>query len=637
MLGLGAVLVARLRNRQWAVFVASRLRSNLLKARSPLPRWLAFLFLLAACAAIICALSRPYGDAGIRTEKTIGRNVMIALDLSRSMRVADVKPDRLSQAKMVIYELLEAMPNERFGVIGFAGDAYPYAPLTVDHSAVRETVEQIDDSWVPLGGTNIAAAVKLATDTLKKTGQKNNALVILSDGEQNAGSLDDIIHEARQSGVYILAIGVGTEDGDYVPNSDFKGSRQLDRNGKPVVSRMQTDVMRKLANETKGRFAVAGTGADIPGMVKTFIKDLDAFEMDVSEKAVVIEFYQWLLLPAILFLMVSMMAGTRWRGVTAATAVFALIMTPFPARADEISAAKQALHDQEFSAAQSAYHNLAEHSRRDDTKARYRFGEATAAYHGGDFNGARSAFSMALLSRDSKLREASHLGMGNTLFQLGWHNVASSAYPRDSAEVADFGLFDRQVRELLRNMEKPSTNEDEESNTAKTLKSIITNWTDAVSQYDSALSINPGNQIAIADKRLTLAYLKRLNELLAEERKHLEQAIPQPLPQPGDGPPKDDDQGDAKDKSQPKKNPDDKANKQGSDKANNPNDAQDAKPDEKDGEHKKDEKKQDKPPGTNTNKTPEEQARDILRENADLEKGPLTPGRRIFRSPEKDW
>ena len=78
-------------------------------------------------------------------EKTMGRNVLIALDLSRSMRVKDVSPDRLAQAKGVIYELLEAMPNERIGLIGFAGSSYLYAPLTIDHGAVRETVEQVDE------------------------------------------------------------------------------------------------------------------------------------------------------------------------------------------------------------------------------------------------------------------------------------------------------------------------------------------------------------------------------------------------------------------------------------------------------------------------------------------------------------
>jgi len=635
LLGVGAVLVAHLRRKQWLVFVAPRLRSTLLKTSSPLPRWLALLFLLAACAAIIGALAHPCGDAGTRTEKSLGRNVMIALDLSRSMRVSDVKPDRLAQAKMVIYELLDAMPNERIGLIGFAGDAYPYAPLTVDHVAVRETVEQIDESWVPMGGSNLASAVQLATDTLKKTGQKNNSLVILSDGEENAGNLREMIYEARQSGVYILTIGVGTEDGDYVPNSDVKGTRTVDKTGKPVISRLQAEVLRRLASETQGRYALAGSGADIPAMVQSFIKDLDAFEIEGRERAVVIEFYQWLVFPAILFLMVSMVAATHWRGVRAAVAVSALTFTPFTARADEVSAAKQALQQQHFPDAQSAYRDLADHSRLEEHKARYRLGEATAAYHSGDLLGARSAYSRALMSADSLVREAGHLGMGTTLFQLGWRDLTASTYPQDTAEVADFKKFDQEVKEMLENADKSAGDDDRESHAVKTVKSMITSWTDAITQYDSALAINPGNRAAINNKKLTVAYLNRLENLLAEEKEQTQQSIPPPTPG------KSDSQGDDDSKKQPKNSSGDKENKPPGDKSNNPEKNKDGKkdtnPDDKPQSPKKDSDKPEDSPQRKPNKTPEEQARDILNDNADLEKGPLTPGRREYLKPEKDW
>ena len=167
-----ALLTSRSRRLQWAAFVAPRLREALVKRGKSLPRWLAFLFLLSACAALTVALARPRAEAGTKLEKTVGRNVMFALDISKSMRVADVKPDRLSQAKIVIYELLDAMPNERIGMIGFAGTPYVYAPLTVDHSAVREIVDQIDEKWAPLGGSDLATAIQLAIETLRRPGRK---------------------------------------------------------------------------------------------------------------------------------------------------------------------------------------------------------------------------------------------------------------------------------------------------------------------------------------------------------------------------------------------------------------------------------------------------------------------------------
>src|SRR5690606_29478100 len=129
-----------------------------------------------------------------------------------------------------------------------------------------------------------------------------------------------MISEAERSGVYIVSIGVGTEDGGFVPNKAYPGDRMVDRAGKPVISRLQPDVLRKLAEDTKGRFTMAGSGVDIPAIANSVVKDLDAFEMEGRERRVSIEFYQWLMLPAVLFLIASIVAGTRWKSVTTTAA-----------------------------------------------------------------------------------------------------------------------------------------------------------------------------------------------------------------------------------------------------------------------------------------------------------------------------
>lgn len=637
LLGTGAVLTARLRRKQWSAFTAPRLRASLLKRGSPLPRWFALLFLLAACAALIVAMARPQGDAGTRTEKTMGRNVIVALDLSRSMRVADVKPDRLSQAKMVIYELLEAMPNERIGLIGFAGNSFLYAPLTVDHGAVRETVEQIDETWAPLGGSDLAGAIRLAVDTFKKTGQKNNALVIVSDGEETEkGKLDDMVEEAAESGVYILAIGVGTPDGDYVPNPDFQDKLMHDRNGKPVISRLQPEVMRRLAAETKGRYAVAGSGMNIPDMVKSAIKDLDAFEVEGRERRVSIEFYQWLVLPAIVFLIGSIVAGTRWRGVNPAALATLVFFAPQPSKADEVSSAKDALVHNRHAEARAAYRKLAEQTHSGDRKARFRLGEATAAYRAGDFRQARTAYSRALLSEETDVLSTAHTGMGNTMFQLGWRNLTGQPYTTNAASGTPLEIFDAQVKDLLaRIKEGDKENGGDDSVDYKRVESLITDWTDAVRHFDSSLKRNPSDEAAKNNRTMAMNYLKRLNELMEEDKEETEQSMPQPQPQgnesgEGDGQPK-------------QKQPGDK----GGDGPKQPDKIGkgDDKPEDGSGGDKKEPKKEDGPGGDKKEKkdgkrpdeTPEEAARRILKENADLEKGPLTPGRREFRPAEKDW
>jgi Ca-activated chloride channel family protein len=637
---VGAVAVAHLRRKKWAAFVAPRLRQNLLKRGSPLPRWFALVFLLAACAALIAALARPRAEAGTRTEKSIGRNLLVALDLSRSMRVQDVKPDRLSQAKMVIYELLEAMPNERIGLIGFAGNAYLYAPLTVDHAAVRETVDQIDETWAPLGGSNLSEALKLAIETFKTTGQKNNALVIISDGEKHERDITDMIAEAERAGVYILAVGVGTEDGGYIPNADGRSGNVTDNTGQVILSRLQPEVMRQLAEETKGRFAMAGSGTDIPAIVKSTIKDLDSFEMEGRERRIAVEFYQWLLLPAIFMLIASIVSGTRWRGVKPAAVVAALALMPGTVRADAAGDARKALERKNYPEAREAYRKLAEGTRLPERKARFHLGEATAAYRGEDFKHARTAYSNAMLSDDPDVRASGHLGMGNTLFQLGWRLLTEETYPNDPEKLPDMEFFDTKVGELLDKLIEVSE-DDGEADTGgyQRLESIITNWSDAVRHFDSGLAHHPEDRQARNNRDMTIAYLKRLEELLEDEKQAAEESMPQPQPQQGEGQPQ---EGEGDQENEPKEGegegpPQDDSQGKGDEKENKDGSGDDEK-EPKDGQGKKPEEQDKESKGPkDPDETPEERARRILKENADLEKGPLAPGRHEYRPPEKDW
>jgi len=635
LLAVGAVLVARLRRRQWQDFVAPRLRPALLRRGSSLPRWFALLFLLGSAAALIAALSRPQGDAGTNTEKTLGRNVLIALDLSRSMRVSDVRPDRLSQAKIVIYEMLEAMPNERVGIIGFAGSSYLYAPLTIDHGAIRETVEQIDETWAPLGGSDLAAAIRLAIQTLKETGQKNNALVILSDGEEHDGDIDAMLTEAEASGVYIFAIAVGTDDGGFVPHPEYPNGQLLDRSGKPVLSRVQSEVMRKLATKTGGRFATAGTGMDAPAMVKAAITDLDSFELEGRERRVVVEFYQWLALPAILFLMASILAGTRWRGMGTAAILACCLLAPTRTHAASADDAKKLLEEKRYKEAMAAYRSLAENASFAQRSARYRLGEGVSAYRAGDFRTARSAYSLALLSSRSQVVRNAHTGMGNSLFQLGWQGLSGEdSYPVEPGEIPDLDRFDAIVKERLARMLEAEEPETGETDGYARFRAIILNWTDAIRHYDSVLQQYSDDPAARENRKTTLIYLNRLRELLEQEKQETEESMPQSGegdPQPGQEPGEGGEPGEEPGEEGQEPGEGDEPGDEPGENGENGDEKKDGKGN--DGDETEDGKGGEQDP----NESPEDRARRILSENADAETGPLSPGRREFRNPEKDW
>lgn len=629
-----AIIVARLRRTQWQAFAADRLREILIKRHSPIVRWISLSLLLLACISLVIANARPQEKTGTREEKILSRNVLVALDLSRSMRVQDVKPDRLSRAKIAIYELLDALPNERVGIIGFAGSSYIYAPLTIDHAAVRQTVEQIDEGWATLGGSNLKEAVELAIDTLKKTGQKQNALVIFSDGEKHDGPLDDIASDAKISGVKILAIGIGTENGDYVPNADFPGSRMIDEYGQPVISRLQPEVLRKLAEATNGTYAAAGSGDDIAALVKNSIKQLDAFEMKGRQREISIEYYQWFLLPAIAFLFAAIIIGTRWRGIGKTAAALAIFLMPDPSQADEAKNAARLLSQNDFTGASHAYHKLATDARSPNLRARYHLGEGIASMRGGAFKSASSAFSKSLDAKNPDVLAEAHLGMANSLFQLGWLELAGSAYPQDPKSLPDMAQFEQLVRARLKKLADA-----EEDGDLEKFQSLITNWTDAVRHCESAISIMPESDAAQNNGHMILNYLKRLRELLEEEKEKNQQACPMPQPgaegesepDEGDGDPDENQDGDQsnKDSKSPGDKGDKKRDKKDGSKGKEP-EPKDESGKDKDGKDK-DEKPED------PNETPEKRARRILKDSADLEKGPITPGQREFNPPAKDW
>jgi Ca-activated chloride channel family protein len=635
---------ARHQRRRWAALAAPRLEPSLLLLPGRWRHWAAFTLLLAACALLAGALARPRADGETIRGKTTGRNVLFALDISRSMRAKDVKPDRLSQAKTVLFELIEALPQERIGLIGFAGDAHLYAPLTVDHAAVRETVEQIDEQWAPVGGSDLTEAVDLAISTLRKTGQQSNALVIVSDGEKHEGDISDLVDRAERSGIYILAIGVGTEDGDFIPDPEEPGGKKLDRTGKPVLSRLQADVMRELASGTKGRFAVAGSGADITAMVGSSLKDLEAFEFEGRERKVSLEFYQWVLLPAIVLLVASFLAATRWRRLVPKAALIPLLLaaTLRQTNATPATETESLLKEGKFPEAREAYRTLAEKSPFPERSARFRLGEGSAAYREGAFKHARSAFSASLLSPDPEVAAHAHSGLGCTMFQLGWQSLFDKPYPADEGNPPRMEDFDNEFRDLLARIRKgaaPAASEDASSGDAgeSRIRNAVLQWSDGVRHNRSALALRPGMDAAARNRDLTMRYLTRLRELLDEEKEQTEGKMPPPSAE--EGQPRDDGKGREDENGDPengegedgKQNPSEKSGKQG-----DPRDGQN-------NESPRERKKGTEPDApyqdgqTGTEETPQERARRILGDNADSEKGPVAPGRIEFKLPAKDW
>ena len=681
-----AVLSSRKRRQKWAAFVADRLRPRLLSRSSPLLTWIALTITLIAFTLIVIALAQPQTSSDRKTQKILGRNIILMLDLSRSMNVRDVKPDRLTQAKATAYELLDALPNDRIGVIGFTATPYLFAPLTVDHLAVRDTISQLDTNSLPTGASNIAAGLELGTETLQATGTRQSAIVLLTDGEETSGSLLQAAEKASAADIEVITIGFGTEEGDFVPDESAPDKRYRDNQNREVISRLDPENLKKISQSTGGRFAIAQSGADIPAMVQAAVADLDRVELEGRETTVVTHYYQWFLLPAILFLIASIVASTRWRGFHSTTrakfsatsvVLFTLFFLAHHLPAAIHDDALRALDDQRYEDAANLFEKLAEQHPDSETGYRYQLARATAAYHDGNWSTARLAFSDALRSRNPDIRAAAHHGLGNTLFEIGWARLSDGPrYPDTPASVKDddnegtldalSNLFKR-LSDALLGMPKPgeskkSTPLDDFELMAKQrlaewlaetpdasgrsegyerFDKLVTDWVDAIDHYDHARRLDR----AAHNRQLTYQYLEKLREIFLELKQNAQQiqALPAPgeesqdgesgdpseEPQEGDG--SGEDQSSKKEsggndpESSPSEGDPDKNSSEASDESDKKGPGQAPEP------KKPEEFKPD--PG----ETPEEAARRILKENADLQQGAIHPGGLRFESPEKDW
>ncbi|MCW1883290.1 VWA domain-containing protein [Luteolibacter flavescens] len=669
---IGAVLTGRLRRKQWAAFSAARLRPKLLRRGSTLPRWLAFSFLMGGMSLLAIGLARPQTTKGLEAETTKGRNVLFAIDLSRSMLAKDLKPDRLTQSKTLCYDLMEALPGDRIGVIGFAGSPYLVAPLTPDHAAVRETIDQLDTNFIPLGGTNLEDMLEMAIKILKETGQKENALIIMTDGDETTGRMMKLAQDAKTAGIYVFTIGMGTELGDFVPDSDYPDGRHRDRSGAVVRSALNAEPLKRMAMETGGRFAAATSATSIPEMVKLAISDMKQFEIAGRERFVPIEYYQWFVLPGILMLIASVIAGTRWRGLgpasTAVTAAF-LMLLPRPAEAGVEADARRALVEGRHKDAATYFKGLALAEQDPEKIARYRLAEGNAAYLDGDLESARAAFSSALTSKDRNVRAAAHHGMGSVLFGAGWKRLSrDAAYPNvnpkeeqgrpnafgrisdsvlglskeapkteDGEQPDPMETFDTIVRESLSEWMQSQAPESGTSAGLNKFLDLLSDWMDSVHHFDSALQYDPSLENARHNRKLTVKYLKRLREILEEVEENAEQLQPMPAPGEGEGqgPPQPGEGGEGDQEGEGQGQEDREGQGGEGDEQENDGEGGD-RPDDRDGkgdrEGDKDGGKQPK-----AGETPEEAASRILRENADFEKGALNPGRTEYRQPEKDW
>ena len=269
--------------------------------------------LLLAMLAAIGALMRPQVRGETETVSTMQTtaDVMFVLDTSRSMLAEDAAPNRLARAKAEIAQLVGRLDGHRVGLVAFAGRAAPLCPLTPDHSFFTTVLSTVDTRSAGKGGSRVGEALKAAVRGFP-AGPGAKLIVLITDGDDQDPYSEDAAKLARDAGIKIVAIGLGSETGSEITLTDpATGAKtKLMHDGKPVISKLDGDRLRKIALVTEGAYIPAGTSAvDLESIMKTHVAPMVSAAVASAQRVIPAERYTWLVLAALGFLLAALWVG----------------------------------------------------------------------------------------------------------------------------------------------------------------------------------------------------------------------------------------------------------------------------------------------------------------------------------------
>lgn len=212
-----------------------------------------FWILQGALALLIVMLARPQLGTKISHEKRIGIETIIAMDISNSMRAEDIVPSRLDRSKMMVENLVDHFSNDKIGLIVFAGDAFVQLPITSDHVSAKMFLSSIDPSMIATQGTDLARAIDMATHSFTQEEGIGKAIVVITDGEDHEGGAVESAKAAKDNGMRVYVLGVGSVNGAPVPIPGT-GDYMKDQAGNTVMSALNEDMCKQVAQAGGGAY-----------------------------------------------------------------------------------------------------------------------------------------------------------------------------------------------------------------------------------------------------------------------------------------------------------------------------------------------------------------------------------------------
>ena len=492
VLGVGALLFVLLGRRAAALSafaeapLAKRLTPDLDRRRWS---WRTMLR-VGALILLVVTLAGPKWGFHWQQMKRQGLDLIVAIDTSRSMLATDVKPDRLERAKLAVLDLVPLLEGDRIGLVPFAGTAFLESPLTIDYAAFERAVRSVEVGIIPRGGTALARAIDTSLEGFDAREGKYEALILITDGEDNEGDVTAAAERAKAQGVKIFTVGIGTDEGELLPLGE--GGFVKDRGGQVVKSRLDEETLKQIALSTGGAY-VHGIGPSL-GLDQVFRDHIAPMERREVASALQRQYEERFQVPLVLAIVVLLIealvplrrtarAGVRRRrrqaGAAAVTLCLPFLVGFFDPPSDRADEGNQLYSAGKYEEAASKY---GEGLIDAPASPLLEFNLATALYKQGKYDEAVKALEQVEASGDPQWVAPAAYNAGNAQYQLGagtessnpqstiksWtqalvdYRRAMVADPNDTDAKFNHELVSRKLAELRKKLEEQKQKQDEE-------------------------------------------------------------------------------------------------------------------------------------------------------------------------------
>lgn len=296
------IIAQRQRRRRLERFASSSLLAVLTPSASPARIRTKFVLYLFALVFLILAAARPQVGSKLREEHQKGIEMMLVVDVSNSMLAEDFEPNRLDRTKFAIDRVVESMKQDRIGVVAFAGEAQVQLPITSDYRMARAFARKLSPQLVRTQGTDLGAAIKLASMSFSSQSEGSRVMILITDGENHESDALEAAQAAAEKGIAIYTIGIGTPEGAPVM---IGGEYLTDENGDMVVSKLDEKTLQEIASATGGAYVRATKQSIGLKEIIDRLKELDESDLATTRFEAFDEQYQYPLVVALLLLLVE--------------------------------------------------------------------------------------------------------------------------------------------------------------------------------------------------------------------------------------------------------------------------------------------------------------------------------------------